>query len=253
VGLGLRNLAHCPVELNLMPESTLRWQSFNQKKPYFMATVFSLVLVVFATGWLLAKLAGVKEAEMTTLEDKIKPIQVRATRFAQENNKLERAKQEGQQIAAWLEDRFFWLDTFTELRQGLIRAEEKTKQKLGVDTGVWIEKLEMPTPPVTIGPDGNPLSGEAPPPVRSEEEGSAQPTMPASANEVAAIMLICRGTSLTSVSASANTDIAFAVMNELKSSSLFVPEETQFAGNIRDEGDTFTFGVVVKLKKPMKF
>ena len=29
VGLGLRNLAHCPVELNLMPESTLRWQSFK--------------------------------------------------------------------------------------------------------------------------------------------------------------------------------------------------------------------------------
>ena len=27
VGLGLRNLAHCPVEMNLMPESTLRWQA----------------------------------------------------------------------------------------------------------------------------------------------------------------------------------------------------------------------------------
>ena len=38
VGLGLRNLAHCPVELNLMPESTLNWVQFNQKKPYFIAT-----------------------------------------------------------------------------------------------------------------------------------------------------------------------------------------------------------------------
>src|SRR6267142_1330923 len=36
VGLGLRNLAHCPVELNLMPESTLKWQAFNQKKPYLV-------------------------------------------------------------------------------------------------------------------------------------------------------------------------------------------------------------------------
>ncbi len=35
VGLGLRNLAHCPVEMNLMPESTLRWQAFNERKPYF--------------------------------------------------------------------------------------------------------------------------------------------------------------------------------------------------------------------------
>jgi len=52
VGLGLRNLAHCPVELNLMPESTLRWQSFNQKKPYFIATLASLVLMAFAVGYL---------------------------------------------------------------------------------------------------------------------------------------------------------------------------------------------------------
>src|SRR5215212_5417174 len=48
VGLGLRNLAHCPVELNLMPESTLKWQAFNQKKPYFIATVFSLVAGIAA-------------------------------------------------------------------------------------------------------------------------------------------------------------------------------------------------------------
>src|SRR5881396_3349507 len=58
VGLGLRNLAHCPVELNLMPDSTLRWQSFNQKKPYFIATVFSLVAGIAAIGFLYNKLAA---------------------------------------------------------------------------------------------------------------------------------------------------------------------------------------------------
>src|SRR5207342_3111999 len=52
VGLGLRNLAHCPIELNLMPKSSLKWQSFNQKKPYLIASVFSLVAVVAATGLL---------------------------------------------------------------------------------------------------------------------------------------------------------------------------------------------------------
>src|ERR1041384_8641995 len=66
VGLGLRNLAHCPVELNLMPDSTLKWQAFNQKKPYFMATVFSLVLVVGAMGFIFNQLAGVRK---TALEE----------------------------------------------------------------------------------------------------------------------------------------------------------------------------------------
>src|SRR5579872_7283261 len=60
VGLGLRNLANCPVEMNLMPESTVRWRTFNEKKPYFTATVFSLVAVAFAVGFLFEKLAKSK-------------------------------------------------------------------------------------------------------------------------------------------------------------------------------------------------
>src|SRR5260370_4712819 len=60
VGLGLRNLAHCPVELNLMPQSTLKWQAFTRQKPYFIATVFSLVLGVAAIGVLFGQVAGVK-------------------------------------------------------------------------------------------------------------------------------------------------------------------------------------------------
>src|SRR6204780_5136207 len=42
VGLGLRDLAHCPVELNLMPKSSLQRQEFGGKKPYLVATVFAL-------------------------------------------------------------------------------------------------------------------------------------------------------------------------------------------------------------------
>jgi type IV pilus assembly protein PilM len=71
VGLGLRNLAHCPVEMNLMPESTLRWQAFNERKPYFLATVFSLVLVAFAVGFLYEKLAQAKEMEIEDLQPKV--------------------------------------------------------------------------------------------------------------------------------------------------------------------------------------
>ncbi|HEY1718646.1 MAG TPA: type IV pilus assembly protein PilM, partial [Verrucomicrobiae bacterium] len=69
VGLGLRNLANCPVEMNLMPDSTLRWQALNEKKPYFIATVFSLVLVALAIGFLFQELAASKQAEI----DRITP------------------------------------------------------------------------------------------------------------------------------------------------------------------------------------
>ena len=59
VGLGLRDLAHCPVELNLMPKSSLQRQEFGQKKPYLVASVFSLALVVFAISVAQTRIGGV--------------------------------------------------------------------------------------------------------------------------------------------------------------------------------------------------
>src|SRR5499427_6111548 len=77
VGLGLRNLATCPVELNLMPDSTLKWQAFNQKKPYFVATVFSLVAVVVAMAFLFDKLAGVKSEQLAKTQEELTPQQAK--------------------------------------------------------------------------------------------------------------------------------------------------------------------------------
>src|SRR5881392_3453033 len=75
VGLGLRNLAHCPVELNLMPESTRKWQAFNQKKPYFIATVLSLVAGLAAMGYLFNKLADVKTKEIEKIHPDVEQEQ----------------------------------------------------------------------------------------------------------------------------------------------------------------------------------
>jgi len=49
---------------------------------------------------------------------------------------------------------------------------------------------------------------------------------------------------LSSVDPSANSEIAYAVENQLKNSSLFDPKTTQLVGNITpdDSNGTFTFG-----------
>src|SRR6516162_9998116 len=89
VGLGLRNLARCPVELNLMPESTLKWQSFNQKKPYFIASVFSLVAVVAAIGWLFSQLADAKVSASSDLQQQEMPLKARADQLQKSLKDLE--------------------------------------------------------------------------------------------------------------------------------------------------------------------
>src|SRR3974390_2666222 len=108
VGLGLRNLAHCPVELNLMPESTVKWQRFNQKKPYLMASVFSMVAVVAAVGLLFDKLAAIKKDEYDKLTQEVTPMENKQQKFERATADLKKAQKDSEQVQAWMADRYYW-------------------------------------------------------------------------------------------------------------------------------------------------
>src|SRR5690348_5536312 len=123
VGLGLRNLAHCPVELNLMPESTLNWQSFNQKKPYLIATVFSLALVVAAVGLLFDKLASAKNGALEALHREVEPLKQRSQQFEVARANLQKTQKDVDQIVTLMDERYYWADVLSELRRIMIKVE----------------------------------------------------------------------------------------------------------------------------------
>ncbi len=250
VGLGLRNLANCPVEMNLMPTSTLRWRTFNEKKPYFIATVFSLVAVAFAVGVIFQKLADSKEKEIKNLEPQIQALQKKSDDFKRAYSRLGEAQKEAVQITSWMEERYYWGDVLAEFRRVLIRSEDDVKKKLsaqraGVEAGIWIEQMTMGAAqaPAT-GPGGTP---PVPNPAQSDTSGAAG--NPAGN----LITLICRSVNLSSVDSAANTDIAYAVLKAFQEDPLFDPKATQLRGDITpdDVTGTFTFGITVGLQKPL--
>lgn len=93
------------------------------------------------------------------------------------------------------------------------------------------------------------MAPEAPPPVVVDP--NVQPGQ--ATNNV--ITFICRAVNLTSVDASANSEIAFAVESEIKASPLIDPKATQLVGQILpDEATgTFTFTVNVTPLNPLNF
>ncbi len=289
IGLGLRNLAHCPVELNLMPESTLKWQSFNQKKPYFIATVFSLVLVIAAMGWLFDKLAGVKTAELDKTQVVVEPEERKEVQFTKAYGDLKKTRQEVEQVVGWMSDRYYWANVLSELRHVLIRVEELTKSKLHADTGVWIEQFttstnrpegDLPSPGVEgsvpgprggEGPDADafrrryglesrpaPVAAAEPAPGAEGAAAAGRVKKPKSdPGETSSITITFRAVSWTAVSPDANKATAIAVVDELRNSPLFdpSPDETKIpSGDVGNEEPpgTFTFVVVAKLKRPLK-
>ncbi len=285
VGLGLRNMANCPVELNLMPESTLRWQSFNQKKPYFIATLASLALMALAVGFLFNKLADVKKAQMEKLDPTIKQLQSKEQSFKRAYGDLEKIKQNAEEYSLWIEDRYLWADILREVRAALIRAEDGTRREFGTDTGVWIENMNsystvgssaalgggvagvgMPPAPMInpemdaamqrrYGIDGGAESGGRNP--YGAYAGAAAPAVAADGsavtNSVGTIKLLFRGVSLRQIS-SANSKIAYAVHAELLSSPLIDAAGTQLDPSITEDETTgtFSFGITLALKRPLK-
>ncbi|HEY5043867.1 MAG TPA: type IV pilus assembly protein PilM [Verrucomicrobiae bacterium] len=274
VGLGLRNLANCPVEMNLMPESTLRWQSLNQKKPYFAATVVFLVLVLFAIGFLFQKLAANKEKVADNLQPQVEGLNTKSGNFKKAYDKLQKSKQEADQITTWLQQRFYWGDFLADMRRALMRSEDAVKKKLsaekpGIEAGIWIERMSTAgaagsTAGIGGGqptsPGGTILEQQQMELARRAYYGNAasqaqsQSAAPVAGATNNIVTFVCRAVDLAKITgnASANKDIAFAVQTEIKNSPMVDPKETSLVGNIEtdDSNGTFTFTVNVTPLNP---
>ncbi|HLP77302.1 MAG TPA: pilus assembly protein PilM, partial [Candidatus Paceibacterota bacterium] len=288
IGLGLRNLAHCPVELNLIPESTRRLQGFNEKKPYLIATVFSLVAVVGVMGLLFQKLATVKEEElqqhvMPTLD----PLKAKEVQFKRAFGDLQSATNQLGQLSDWMGGRYYWGDLLAELRRVLVKTEQLSQQKLRADTGIWIEQLQTTVPAVASAtPDaGMPgmtapsvsyvdpraafmareraLRGMAPVQPTPEPEAAVANTntipelAAASTNRISVVKIVCRAVDLSSLPglSDANSTIIYTLENELKASPFLDPKDTQIVGTIGatdPNTQTFTVTFLLSLKTPLK-
>ena len=161
VGLGLRDLAHCPVELNLMPKSSIQRQEFGQKKPFLVASVFAVAVGIFAIYMVQNRIGVMRAQELDQVKTALGPLESRDKELngaVADRDKLVKQVEEFRGLA---ESRYFWITLMDGLRAALLEAESNTKAKLvnpatgtNVEAGIWIETF---TP---ILPNGSPFGGE---------------------------------------------------------------------------------------------
>ena len=283
VGLGLRDLAHCPVELNLMPKSSIQRQEFAQKKPYFIAAVFSLALAVFLLDRAQAKLAD----GWHTLADGLKGTQETMTSTEQQLNSAiadrDSAVKNAQDFILVSQNHVYWANILGELRRILIQAEQEQSAALAkanggtnVDTGVWIDLFDPELPLGSVFSGNVPEAGGEYMPINPTRlpsrfgtnfPGRNPPPRPAAApvqggsstsavGSISSIRMICRLVDHTRLSPSANKEMAYAVKSIVEASTnYFTKAELGDKGIEPDNnGDTntFTFRLTVTLKNPFK-
>jgi type IV pilus assembly protein PilM len=269
VGLGLRNLAHCPIELNLMPKSSLQVQQFTAKKPYLIATMACLVAILFAFGYFYDRIAGIKQKSLENLQPELQRLTTANNTLEQEERKLRVAQGEALQLASWVEGRTYWGSVLNELRDLMLKTERDGKELFKTDTGIWIEKFlpdcaggavppgsAVDAPPgAGPGPGGGPGGGGRRPPRRPGPPGATAGGSSLPGETCSSITVLCRGVDLSGVKAGANDSMAFLLKNNLTASSLIASNTT--LGEIRLDNTsylvpTFTVQVTIGLKKPLK-
>jgi type IV pilus assembly protein PilM len=285
VGLGLRNLAQCPVELNLVPKSIRSRQQFEQKKPYFIAAIFSLVLVVFAYGMFYGKIAGVKQSSLEALSSNLQPLETRVSQLQAEETAIQNTTNQVNKLVDYLEDKFYWPETLAEVRTVLTRVEQ-TQTQPGRPIGVWIEKFgSVQGAAETQAADDSSSTEGAYDPLafyRKNPElmrryfphlfkGGADPTSTPTEDPAATDGTAAKSTTATNavvvdvklralnlekggINAGANGQLAFAIEEAFKTNSLFEATGTKLADvqSADDKADTFTFGLKVQMKNSMR-
>ena len=275
VGLGLRNLAHCPVELNLMPKSSLQRREFARKKPYLVASVFCLILIVFAFGWFYKQVADAKEEALAKLKPNVSKLQQDDTKLKSAMSEMNQVKAKAESYTSTTADRLYWASVLTVFRSSMISVEEKKEKEFGEKAGVWIERMLPLVPPgqlsVPVDPALAQLVGSGPTAAGGASATPAEPPKGKKAraaaaaagagggasggNEVGTLLLVCRSVNLNRIKADAHTIIAESVAEELRAqTNYFVADGTKVIGEIVavDTNLTFTFNVAVKLARPVK-
>lgn len=241
VGLGLRNLANCPVEMNLMPDSTLRWRAFNEKKPYFLATLVLLALVGGAIGFLYQELAASKQKAIEDLQPQVETIESKVNRMKSVYRQLQDTQGQVNQMTTWLGDRYYWGNFLASLRTSLIRAENDIQKKYaverpGLQAGVWVEEML----PAGVANGMAPPQGNSPSPANTNTN---------------TLTLLCRAVDLQQMDPNAdNVSVVYAVAKELVANPAFDTNSVQPSAQISPvdpNTGTFTFTITVAPASPL--
>ena len=287
VGLGLRRVVQCPVELNLMPKASLQRQEFNQKKPYFLATSIILILVVMAFGWFFSQVAQEKQKGIALVGEEAQPLQSSSDQMKPEQRTLDDQMKKVRELSRFLHERYYWSEVLTEIRESMLEAELKTQKALGgVETGVWIRSLTPDIPDLDLNSD-EPLAYD-----ESEEEFQPweDPEMLKRMSEMygydsygqygadgygmeqeeevdeeegllVRLNLVCSGVNRTGanrVNRIANHELAQNLLDALRSrADKFDPEGTKFPEDsklepVSESEDTFQFEITIQLANPLE-
>jgi type IV pilus assembly protein PilM len=129
VGLALRSVSSCPMELNLLPGSVVRKQDLERRRPFFITAAACFILALLGWSAYYARAAHVTRLSTQLLQQKIDIMRTAETRLDKLKKEAASLDTVAAPLIAAINDRSFWPEILEELNAHLPEGN------------IWITKL----------------------------------------------------------------------------------------------------------------
>ena len=236
VGLALRGLGSCPMELNLRPASVAKTEKRAAQRPYLIAAGVC-ALAALGAWWQYYERATVVTGEATQkLSEKAAPLKTLDSQMKAARAEVDQLGESALPLAKIAQEREYWVNVLADINQRIPKDYIWVTNLELAPAEVLKKDAEAPEIPVKTPGKGKPKKGG--------ESGGSGP------------VLMIKGLYL---STSAGNNAGPAVVDEfiakLKESELVKPIENANAGYVRASDDTpewaFKFVLPLELKNPI--
>jgi type IV pilus assembly protein PilM len=158
VGLGLRKMAECPMEVNLLPRSIRKRKQMEQRRPYYAGAAVCVLLIAGCCLAYINKMTSLQSVQLDDINRQLTELESRDRSVKKENTELENLKASATKIADIVAERAYWPQLMQDLSGRMVPKVWLTG--MTPDTGTTA--AAAPVPRAGLGRAG--MMGFAPPP-----------------------------------------------------------------------------------------
>ncbi len=241
VGLGLRKVTECPLEVNLLPQSVRGRAQMEQKRPYFAGAAVCLLLVPLCWLAYTNKVASLEQQQLKSVRDQVESLQGQDQKVKKEQGQLAELKGKTDQIVGLVQERSLWPEFLQDLNSRLA-------------SNLWITTLSPDTgEPTMSGASSAPRGGGRGRRQASQSDESSPPPESPAAPKASAIMQI----RIDGGGNHTGNDLLLVdeFAKNLRESPFFDKSAVEIVSppNPMEKGSAFSFTIMAKLAKPIPF
>jgi type IV pilus assembly protein PilM len=167
VGLALRSVSACPMELNLRPAVVVRRQELEKRRPFFVMAAAAVILALLGWGFYYTRAAQVARSGAEKIRNINAPMQAAEAKIEKLRKQATSLDALGAPLTAAINDRFFWTEILEDLNARLPKES------------IWVTELVPLSGGKPIGVDEKhtaeiaPAPAVAKPPTKGQAASSA--------------------------------------------------------------------------------